>query len=60
MSCNMTRFYFCQSDITLQEFIKRDLQLRNGIAFDDVETTEADAYEAKLIKEDEDYLRVDL
>jgi hypothetical protein len=31
-----------------------------GIAFDDVETVEADAYEAKLIAEDEDYLRVDL
>jgi hypothetical protein len=60
MSCNMTRFYFCQSDITIQEFIKRDLRMRMGIAFDDVETTEADAYEAKLIEEGEDYLRVDL
>ncbi len=60
MSCNITRFYFCQSNITLQEFIRRDLRSRMGIAFDDVETVEADAYEAKLIAEDEDYLRVDL
>jgi len=56
----MTRFYFCQSDITIQEFIKRDLRMRMGIAFDDVETPEADAYEARLIAEDEDYLRIDL
>ena len=60
MSCNITRFYYCESDITLQEFIKRDSKLRMGIAFEDIETTEADAHEAKLIEEDEDYLRVDL
>jgi hypothetical protein len=34
--------------------------MRMGIAFEDIETTEADAHEAKLIEEDEDYLRVDL
>jgi len=31
-----------------------------GIAFEDIETTEADAHEAKLIEEDENYLRIDL
>jgi hypothetical protein len=56
----MTRFYFCQSDITIQEFIKQDLRMRMGIAFDDVETPKADVYEAALIAENEDYLRVDL
>jgi hypothetical protein len=42
------------------EFLKRDHKLRNGIAFEDVETKEADALEQKLIDDGEDYLRIDL
>lgn len=60
MSCNITRFYYCEPDINTVEFLRRDYYLRNGVAFDDVETIEADAFEAKLIAEDEDYIRVDL
>ena len=56
----MTRFYYCESGITVQEFIRRDLRMQMGIAFEDIETTEADAHEARLIAENEDYLRVDL
>jgi hypothetical protein len=60
MSCNLTRFYYCESDIDLKAFIRRDYRLRNGIAFEDIETVDADAFEAKLQEEDEDYLRIDL
>ena len=60
MSCNLTRFYYCESDITLADFLKRDYRLRNGIAFEDVETKEADALEKQLISEGEDYIRIDL
>ena len=58
MSCNLTRFYYCESNISLVNFLKRDHKLRNGIAFEDVETRDADALEQKLINENEDYLRV--
>jgi hypothetical protein len=60
MSCNITRFYYCEPDITTVVFLRRDYYLRNGVAFDDIETIEADAFEQKLIAEEEDYLRVDL
>lgn len=60
MSCNLTRFYYCESNISLVNFLKRDHKLRKGIAFEDVETRDADALEQKLINENEDYLRVDL
>lgn len=60
MSCNLTRFYYCEADISLVAFLKRDLKLRNGIAFEDVETKEADILEQKLIEDGEDYLRIDL
>ncbi len=60
MSCNLTRFYYCESDISLVEFLKRDHKLRNGIAFEDVETKEADTLEQKLMTDGEDYLRIDL
>jgi hypothetical protein len=60
VSCNLTRFYYCESNISLVNFLKRDHKLRNGIAFEDVETRDADALEQKLINENEDYLRVDL
>lgn len=60
MSCNLTRFYYCEPDITLHAFLVRDHKLRNGIAFEDVETKDADAIEQKLIDEGDDYLRIDL
>ena len=60
MSCNFTRFYYCESDISVQDFVRRDLVLRNGIAFLDMERSEADAHEKQLIEEGEDYIRVDL
>ena len=60
MSCNLTRFYYCEFDISLVEFLKRDHKLRNAIAFEDVETKEADTLEQKLIANNEDYLRIDL
>jgi hypothetical protein len=60
VSCNLTRFYYCESDISLEDFLKRDFRLRNGIAFEDVERQDADEHEAKLIEQNEDYLRVDL
>jgi hypothetical protein len=36
------------------------MRLRHGIAFEDVETKEADAFEEKLKAEGEEYLRIDL
>lgn len=58
MSCNLTRFYLCESDISLKDFLKRDLKYH--VACVDIETIEADEYEKKLKQEDADYLRVDL
>jgi len=60
MSCNITRFYYCEPEITVKEFIQRDYHLRNGVAFDDVETVEADEFERKLLQEEEYYIRIDL
>ena len=59
MSFNLVRFYYCQSDLTLKEFLRRDLRTYRGIAFEDVEKKEADAFEQRLKEEGEDYLRVD-
>lgn len=60
MSCNITRFYYCEPEITIQEFIRRDHHTRNGVAFDDVETIDADEFEKKLLQEEEYYIRIDL
>lgn len=60
MSCNISRFYYCESDIGTADFLRRNFHLRNGVAFDDIESIKADAFEQKLIAEAEDYLRVDL
>lgn len=60
MSSNLVRFYYCQSDITLEDFLRRDLTTNRGIAFEDVTKKEADAFEQRLKEEGEDYLRVDL
>lgn len=60
MSCNITRFYYCEPEITVEEFVRRDYYLRNGVAFDDVETIDADEFEKKLLQEEEYYIRIDL
>ena len=60
MSCNITRFYYCDPSIDLKSFLRLEHRSRNGLAFDDIETTEADAFEDSLIKEGELYLRIDL
>lgn len=60
MSCNITRFYYCDPDIDLKSFLKLDHYRRNGVAFDDIETGEANAFEEKLLQEGELYLRIDL
>lgn len=60
MACNITRFYYCDPSLDLKSFLKLDHRSRNGVAFDDLETPEADAFEEKLIQEGELYLRVDL
>lgn len=60
MSCNITRFYYCEPEITVEEFVRRDYHLRNGVAFDDIETIDADEFEKKLLQEEEYYIRVDL
>lgn len=60
MSCNLTRFYYCEEDISLKAFLVRDLKLRHGIAFEDIETKDADAFEERLKAEGEEYLRIDL
>lgn len=60
MSCNLTRFYYCEEDISVKTFLIRDMRLRHGIAFEDIETKEADAFEKKLKAEGEEYLRIDL
>ena len=60
MSCNLTRFYYCEEDISIKDFLIRDMRLRMGIVFEDIETKEADAFEEKLKAEGEEYLRIDL
>lgn len=60
MSSNLVRFYYCQSDITLETFLRRSLTATRGIAFEDVTKKEADAFEQRLKEEGEDYLRVNL
>jgi hypothetical protein len=60
VSCNLTRFYYCEEDISLKDFLVRDLKLRHGIAFEDIETKEADVFEERLKSEGEEYLRIDL
>jgi hypothetical protein len=60
MACNITRFYYCDPNIDLKSFIKLEQRSRNGVAFDDIETVEANAFEDRLIQEGELYLRVDL
>lgn len=60
MACNITRFYYCDPSLDLKSFLKLEHRSRNGVAFDDLETPEADAFEEKLIQEGELYLRVDL
>jgi hypothetical protein len=60
MVCNISRFYYCSPDIDVKTFIRLEENSRNGVAFDDIETVEADAFEAKLLEEQEPYLRVDL
>lgn len=58
--CNITRFYYCEPEISLTDFLRRDYHARHGVACDDIETSEADAFEAKLIAENQEYIRVDL
>lgn len=58
--CNLTRFYYCESNIGLKDFLRRSYYSENGVAFEDVETIDADAFEAKLIAENQEYIRVDL
>jgi hypothetical protein len=58
--CNLTRFYYCEPCLGLKEFLKRDYYTKNGVAFEDVETVNADRFEAKLIAENQEYIRVDL
>jgi hypothetical protein len=58
--CDISRFYYCDPDIDVKTFIRLEENSRNGVAFDDIETVEADAFEAKLLEEQEPYLRVDL
>ena len=60
MACNITRFYYCDPSLDLKSFLKLEHRSRNGVAFDDIETQEAAAFEEKLIQEGELYLRVDL
>jgi hypothetical protein len=60
MSSNLVRFYYCQSDISLQDFLKREIKSQRGIAFEDVYKKEADAFEQRLKEENEDYIRIDL
>jgi hypothetical protein len=60
MSSNLVRFYYCQSDISLQDFLKREIKSQRGVAFEDVYKKEADTFEQRLKEENEDYLRIDL
>ena len=60
MVCNISRFYYCDPSIDVKTFIQLEERSRNGVAYDDIETVEADAFEAKLLEEQEPYLRVDL
>lgn len=60
MACNITRFYYCDPSLDLKSFLQLEHRSRNGVAFDDIETVEANAFEDSLIQEGEPYLRVDL
>jgi len=60
MSCNITRFYYCDPSLDLKSFLRLEHRSRNGVAFDDIETQEADAFEENLLQEGELYLRIDL
>lgn len=60
MACNITRFYYCDPSLDLKSFLQMEHRSRNGVAFDDIETVEANAFEEKLLREGELYLRVDL
>jgi len=60
MVCNISRFYYCDPSIDVKTFIQLEERSRNGVAYDDIETAEADAFEAKLLEEQEPYLRIDL
>jgi hypothetical protein len=60
MACNISRFYYCDPNLDLKSFLTLDNRRRNGVAFDDIETAEADAFEEKLLQEGELYLRIDL
>lgn len=53
MGSNLTRFYFDVDDEVRTGFL-------NSLAFEDVETLEADAYEEDLQSKDIVYLRIDL
>lgn len=53
MSINLTRFYYDIDD-------EKRTGLLNQRIFDDVETTEADAFESELQSKDIEYIRVDL
>jgi hypothetical protein len=60
MVCNVTRFYYCDPNLDLKSFLKIEHRSRNGVAFDDIESEKANAFENHLIQEGELYLRVDL
>lgn len=51
MTSNLTRFY-------LEPFF--DAPLESGLAFEDVETIEADTYEESLRQQGIEYIRIDL
>jgi hypothetical protein len=53
VSINLTRFYYDIDD-------EQRTGLLNQSIFDDVETTEADAFESELQSKDIEYIRVDL
>jgi hypothetical protein len=57
MSSDLVRFYYCQSDITLEAFLRRSLTATRGIAFEDVTKNEANAFEKRLKEEGEGDLR---
>jgi hypothetical protein len=60
MVCHISRFYYCDPSIDIKTFLQIEHRSRNGVAYDDISTSDADAFEAKLLEEQEPYLRVDL
>jgi len=58
MSFDLVRFYYCQSDLTLEDFLKKNLNSKRGIAFEDISKKEADTFEQHLKAEGQDYLRI--